>query len=290
MAPGKNLEFAVVEDILADGAYDEALKDVTYVIHCASPLAGQSDNYERDHIQPAIKGTVGILSSAKKIPSVKRVVITSSIAGNVPWNEVNGEESDRVYHAEDVISPNPTGPYVNHFQAYSASKALALNATIEFVEKEKPSFDIINVMPAFIIGQNELVTDPKDILSGTNGLAFGQVLGNKSDSPTIGTSVYLNDVANVHVLALDPKIKGNQNFAASQATVWGDAIDIVKKRFPAAVKDGRLPADGSALTKKINYDASRTEDVLGLKFQDYETQVASVAEHYLELLEKASGK
>ena len=34
-----NLEFAIVPDILKDGAFDATLKDVTYVIHLASPLA-----------------------------------------------------------------------------------------------------------------------------------------------------------------------------------------------------------------------------------------------------------
>lgn len=39
-ASGKtdNLSFVEVPDIACDGAYDEAIKDVTYVIHLASPL------------------------------------------------------------------------------------------------------------------------------------------------------------------------------------------------------------------------------------------------------------
>jgi uncharacterized protein YbjT (DUF2867 family) len=33
------LEFAVVEDILADGAYDEAVKGASFVVHVASPIS-----------------------------------------------------------------------------------------------------------------------------------------------------------------------------------------------------------------------------------------------------------
>jgi nucleoside-diphosphate-sugar epimerase len=40
----------------------------------------QSDNAERDIVEPAIKGTLNILAGAHKVPSVKRVVITSSVA------------------------------------------------------------------------------------------------------------------------------------------------------------------------------------------------------------------
>jgi hypothetical protein len=35
----KNLEIAIVPDILTVGAFDEVLKDVVFVIHAASPLA-----------------------------------------------------------------------------------------------------------------------------------------------------------------------------------------------------------------------------------------------------------
>ena len=36
-----DLEVILVEDILVEGAFDEALKDVKYVLHIASPLAHQ---------------------------------------------------------------------------------------------------------------------------------------------------------------------------------------------------------------------------------------------------------
>jgi nucleoside-diphosphate-sugar epimerase len=33
------VEFFIVSDIIKDGAFDEAVKGVDYIIHCASPLA-----------------------------------------------------------------------------------------------------------------------------------------------------------------------------------------------------------------------------------------------------------
>ncbi len=66
-------------------------------------------------------------------------------------------------------------------------------------------------------------------------------------------------------------------------------IEIVKKHFPEAVEDGRLPADGSQPTK-LRIDSSKTEKVLGIEFQTYKTQGKSVTEHYLKLVTKAGGK
>ena len=123
-------------------------------------------------------------------------------------------------------------------------------------------------------------------------MAFAQILGHNTESPSLGTTVHVNDVAKVHILALNPEVQGNQDFAANsgglKGTVWSDAIEIVRRRFPEAVKDGRLPANGKALTKKTTFDPSKSEKVLGIKFLDYEEQVVSVTEHYLELLTKAA--
>ena len=48
---------------------------------------------------------------------------------------------------------------------------------------------------------------------------------------------------------------------------------------------GVLPLGGKQPTKKVRLDASRTEEVFGIRFEGYETQVKSVAKHYLELVE-----
>lgn len=38
----KDLEFAIVQDIVKEGAYDRALQNVVYVLHIASSLPGQA--------------------------------------------------------------------------------------------------------------------------------------------------------------------------------------------------------------------------------------------------------
>lgn len=77
-----------------------------FIIHTASPYQVHFDDPVRDCLDPAIKGTTGILKSAKAFaPTVKRVVITSSSAAvlNPPnhrkvydetsWSEVTWEQA-----------------------------------------------------------------------------------------------------------------------------------------------------------------------------------------------------
>jgi len=65
--PGPRLTFVTVPDMLADGAYDEAVKGAKYIMHIASGTIHGDDSendYDAHFIQPALKGTLGILDSA----------------------------------------------------------------------------------------------------------------------------------------------------------------------------------------------------------------------------------
>ena len=81
-----HVSFAVVPDVAADGAFDSALilpsnPPFDYVVHTASPYQLHFADPVRDCLDPAIKGTTGLLKSVHEhAPTVKRVVITSSSA------------------------------------------------------------------------------------------------------------------------------------------------------------------------------------------------------------------
>lgn len=75
------IEYITVPDITVSGAYDDAVKGAKYVVHVASPFAApdlMESEFESSYIQPAIKGSVGMLESAAKVEGIQRVVITGS--------------------------------------------------------------------------------------------------------------------------------------------------------------------------------------------------------------------
>ncbi|KAK9364721.1 hypothetical protein V1509DRAFT_586727 [Lipomyces kononenkoae] len=284
--PGTNLEFVVVVDILASDAYTSAVQGVKYIIHCASPItSGITEDFDKKIIQPALKGTTNILEAAYKSSGISRIVITSSIVAVIPFKEIFSQSGTTFDGSMKV--PYNSGPYKTEFEAYAESKVRALAFTHQFVAEKKPGFDIINIMPSYIIGKNELVTSVDDFDKGTNKALFGQIRGYKRPAFP-GTTVYLNDVAAVHVKALDPQIPGNQDFVATSGGIDGivhkDAIDIVKNNFPDAISQGILPLNGVQPTLTLKIDASRTEKVFGLKFSGLETQVKSITQHYLDLV------
>jgi nucleoside-diphosphate-sugar epimerase len=145
-------------------------------------------------------------------------------------------------------------------------------------------------MPVFVLGRDETVTDASSIAKGTNGLLMGPVLGYAREHPLNGTSVHIDDVAKMHLLALDPKIEGNQDFLAAGPGFgkinWAASFDIIKKRFPKEYAEGVFKFDtiNPPPTTVSQVDSGKAAKVLGLDFKSYEEQIVSVVEHYLELL------
>lgn len=107
--------------------------------------------------------------------------------------------------------------------------------------------------------------------------------------PIPGGSVHLDDVARLHVLALDPKVEDGQDFLAASQPLesfeWSDAARIIKKHFPKAAADGIFQLDHveKVVTLQTKVDSTKAEKLFGFKFKNFEEQVQSVVGHYLEL-------
>ena len=282
------LEFIVVPDITADGAFDEALKDVTYIQHIASPLPNPTDDPERDIIIPAIKGTTSILNSALNIEAIRRVVITSSAVAIIPGDALSNGDPVNVYTANSRVTPLPTTPWGSAPAAYRSAKALALDATDRFLAEKKPKFSIINVMPGYVLGRNDLVNDAASLAKGSNALVIGIVSGVKAQAARPLVITDIRDIARIHVESLDEaKVQGNQSYLLDAAQVpFDDAIDIAKKYFPDAVKDGTLPLGGSLPPAWLKVDGKKTREAFGA-LKTYEEAVVNLLEQYVELKRQA---
>jgi nucleoside-diphosphate-sugar epimerase len=104
---GDKLEFAIIEDFSLPGSLDEAMKGIDGVIHTATAIMFYTpDAHPDEWIKPSVNMTLEILKSAAKAPSVKRVVITSSMGavfsmqeGKTLYTEVFGTS----YHAIIIV-------------------------------------------------------------------------------------------------------------------------------------------------------------------------------------------
>ncbi|KAK2631185.1 hypothetical protein EUGRSUZ_L03272, partial [Eucalyptus grandis] len=67
-------------DLLEVGSFESIVDGCDGVFHTASPVLLTPKDPKMELIDPAVKGTINVLSSCAEVPTIKRVVITSSMA------------------------------------------------------------------------------------------------------------------------------------------------------------------------------------------------------------------
>ncbi|XP_045199960.2 uncharacterized protein LOC123554112 [Mercenaria mercenaria] len=144
LCPEAEYKLELVEaDLTKPESWEPAVKDVTYVIHVASPFPSQAPKDESELITPAVEGTQAILKACVQAKSVKKVVLTSSSVA-VCYGQA---EPNKVYNEEDWME-------AEKLDGYGKSKLNAEKAAWDYV-KELPDEDKIElavVNPGYVMG------------------------------------------------------------------------------------------------------------------------------------------
>ena len=254
-------------------------------------------------MRAAVAATHNMLSAAAKSPGVKRVVITSSVTASMEMKEFESGKFSKEFKrmrvhsnsklllisilADDTLKHyDLEAPFPYPFAAYVASKALTLADAEKFVVNEKPRFDIVHILPTLILGENPLAKTVTELNTNSNGPILNMLLGNPS-FPVLASCVHVDDVAKLHLLALNPRIPGGRYLATAEDPTGGvtDAFAIVKKYFPEAAQKvfvAKPRADFVSMPMKVH--TSKTVEAFEFEFQGYEEQVKSLVGNYLSLL------
>jgi len=277
------LEFALVEDIAQEGAFDKAVvSDPPFeaVIHTASPFHFNVADVQKELLDPAIIGTTGILKSIKKsAPSVKRVVITSSFASII--NPFKGNWPEHTYSEADWNPITQQQAVENPPNGYRASKTFAEKAAWDFLEQEKPNFSIATMCPPLVLGPIVHYLNSLDGLNTSNQRIRDIMLGKaKEEIAPTGTFIWVDvrDLALCHVLAIEKEAAANKRFFITAGYFSNKEIaQIVGKKYPQykevlpteSTPGGDYPSEG---VYKI--DNSQVKHVLGIKFRGLEESIA----------------
>lgn len=216
LAPGSRLSSIIIPDFTVEGAFNSALEGVTHVIHAGSPVPVPTYDLTTQVFQPTVNISSGLISSALKTPSIRRVVITSSIVANLgltpPPNAVSASTR--------VPLPNPFPSTFNDvFEAYVLGKMVEMHNSDEVVKTCNPHFTISHVVPGYVFGRNELALDTAMMQaqsSSNNFLMLGMV-GAELPFPIHSGFAHIDDVADVHlrVAFLDPEAEGPKDFGVA---------------------------------------------------------------------------
>lgn len=279
---GEKLTMAIVPDITAEGAFDEAVKGVDGVIHTASPFVLDVKDFENDLLVPAIKGTNRVLEAVHAhAPQVRRVVVTSSFAaigdptkGLNPGYTYTEADWNPVTYEQACAGPGAV--------AYCASKTFAERAAWDFVEQKKPNFTVSTVNPPMVYGPaehdadiNNLNTSTADIWRMFNG-------SQKEPGPThFPAFVDVRDVALAHFRAYEREQTGRY-FATAGYFDFSQVATILREAFPE--RADKIP-DPSLTAKQESFkvDNSKTTEALGIQWRGLKETIVDTAKSLLAL-------
>lgn len=136
-------------NLMTHGAFVEPMKNCQVVFHTASPfrLTNQNVNPQENLMNPAIYGTENVLQTAIQTPSVRRVVLTSSVGA------VYGDASDTYDAPNHILNEqiwNTTSTLAH--QPYFFSKTCAEQTAWEIAKQPHVQWTMVSLNPALILG------------------------------------------------------------------------------------------------------------------------------------------
>ena len=285
LCPNSKYPLSIIEaELLTPALWLPAIQGCTYVIHTASPFPPKDPKNEDEIIKPAVDGTLNVLQACRDSKSVKRVVLTSSIAA-ISGGFENGKE--KAYTEEDWPNADDLSPYAK-------SKLLAEKAAWQFVNdlpaNEKFELCVMNPVmiggPVLCSGFATSLEFPKRLLERQMPLV-----------PALNLPyVDVRDVAAAHIVALTATDVAGHRHILHGHNIWvSEMANMLSKEFQSQgynVPTGTAPywilwlnslidSTITLILKSIGQvtlvDNTRMRTVLGIQPRDIRTTIMDMS-------------
>ncbi len=209
-------------DLEQESGWNEAMQNVEYVLHIASPFPLFEPKHEDELIVPAVQGTQRVLRAAHQA-GIKRVVQVSS---NAAISAGHSGENKTFTEADWSDVEKNIG-------AYSKSKTLAERAAWDFINgaENLNKMELAVINPPLILGPvpNKNVRTSIELV---RTMMLGQVPGVGRIKMGV---VDVRDVASAIILAMNtPEAAGNRFLVAADKSMWlKDIADLLYDKYAA---------------------------------------------------------
>jgi len=205
----------VTADLESDDGWADAAAGCTYVLHVASPFPLEDPADEDEVLRPAVQGTLRVLRASAESGTVRRVVLTSSVAAIAP-----GHPDTRALTEDDWATVDAGDPY-------QKSKTLAEQAAWELVGNGR-GLELAVVNPGLVLGP---VQQPR---TTTSLEPIRRLLARELPGiPRLGwATVDVRDLAVAHRLVMEhPGAAWNRYICAGRHLWMRDLGEILATRY-----------------------------------------------------------
>lgn len=280
-------------DLLKIGSFNKAARGCFAVMHIASPFTLRFKDAQKELIEPALKGTINVLGAATRSGSVKKVVLTSSVAA-VHGDNIDMKEKGLKEFTEEHFNDSSS---LKH-QPYSYSKVLAEREAWK-IEESQGNWKLVTVNPSFVVGPSLSPATDSESLNFMKNILSGKF---KMGAPDLWFGfVDVRDVAQAHILALeDPKAGGRHilaertmnmlELAGILRDLFGDKYKLPNKLSPKFLMylvgpmfgvNAKFVRRNVGYPIKLNTDKSRER--LGLKYTHIERSIEDMVKQMHEM-------
>nr|XP_023881405.1 cinnamoyl-CoA reductase 1-like isoform X1 [Quercus suber] len=255
-------------NLLEEGSFDSVVDECVGVFHTASPVFLAASDPQAELIDPAVKGTLNVLKSCSKFSSIKRVIVTSSIAAIMCVRKPLTPDVilDETWFSDPVTCEESK-------LWYMLSKTLAEEAAWKFAKEN--GIDMITMNPG-------LVTGP--LLQSTTTFSVYTILNliNGSYSSYDGSYRFVDvrDVANAHIQAFETPSASGRYCLVGRVTPHSETLKILRELFPALFPTQKSEDDKPSVpTFKVSQEKARS---LGINFIPLEVSLKDMIESLKE--------
>jgi nucleoside-diphosphate-sugar epimerase len=213
------VEFVAL-DLMSDAGWDDAMRDVRYLQHTASPFVTKEPKDRNDLIRPAVEGTQRAIGAALRA-KVERIVVTSSMAAIM-----YGHDKART---APFTAADWTDLEGRQISGYVESKTRAEKAAWELVDKAGRHDDLATINPGAIFGPL-LDEDPGTSVALLKRMFDGSL---PAAAKIAFIVVDVRDVAAAHVAAMTSDAARGKRFPMGNGTFsLMELAGILRKGIP----------------------------------------------------------
>jgi nucleoside-diphosphate-sugar epimerase len=266
------MSFAIVKDLQAPHALDQAVQDVDYICHVASPYTYTVKDPWKELVMPAMEGTRNVMQSAiDHAKQLKRVTVLSSFASVVDLSK--NPRPGYVYTDKDWDPVTEEQAKQDANFGYHASKTFAERTAWDMHKAAKPSWDLVTFCPPMIYGPP---VHEVDASKGIDGLGtslkrlLSSIMGKDPEyAPKVPpfrlpASADVRDVAKAHVKALSLPQGSSDRFLLCQGmNNFEDGLVNLREQGEKGLGE---PGPRIDRADHFSLDASKAEQKLGMEF------------------------
>ncbi|KAM1607823.1 hypothetical protein ACFXTH_028538 [Malus domestica] len=250
--------------LLEEGAFDPVIDGCVGVFHTASPVQLSATDPQAEIVEPAVKGTLNVLKSCAKFPTVKRVVLTSSMS-SVSFSRTpitSDMVLDETWYSDPLFCEQ-------NQRWYPLSKILAEEAAWKFAKEN--GIDLVSMNPGIVIGP---LLQPT--LNGSVELIANIISG--IQTPFLNyTFVDVRDVASAHIQVFEVPSANGRYCLVGQVADGPDTLQILRQLYPTLC----LPEFGNPSDSKYQVSKEKAKS-LGINFLPLEASLKDTIESLKE--------